>query len=722
MSSPKRPVNLKPKGYEVSAETQARESTPARSRKKALIGVYLLFFVILCALALVLCNLRAQYVSQDILANAKDIEQTYIDKNLNTIRVWQNELVNQARFISTSEMFRLFIHDTRSLAPSEIAYLSNPDALSSTDETVRSMAEQLTFIQDLLNDFTQRRAWTDVRLLQTSGVPMVEPPFSQPLSGMQTAIAKKAADTGQATFGPIRKSDKGYYIDLADPLFEVMGTGEKETVVGVLLLSQPLEKPLATFLSRTGEQTEVMWPKIISQDGDSFFAVMAQAGTVVMEPVTGDIKGIAPVPFELRKSLDGISSVYSMGAVLPELNWLYLLETPSQAIDERIRQQKLQIYGIGILASIGIALLCAWIWAGYSSRRHKAQADLYQGLWHTISEQKLMLDSVYASFQAGIILVDSHGRVLMSNPTFCEMFGHKEALEKSAPLVECMPSKFALKLLQDIQDVQKAESEGSVVMTLPTYGIRDDGEPEDRIYRITLYPYTDIEKDAPRFTGCVLIFKDITKYRLADEEKRKAQEIAQKRQEALIDGFVKAVESVDPNLVGHSAKMSALSQLLAKELMLEPKEAETLRLAANLSQIGKIFLPHELHSKKGSLTEEEKNSIREASIKTDQVLHDLHFDLPVADTVKLMGERIDGSGKPYGLRKDQISLVGRTLAVINSFIAQTSNRAWRGESKLSRNEAIQRLKHDPGFDISIVQALENIPKQDMDAALGKETD
>ncbi len=68
-------------------------------------------------------------------------------------------------------------------------------------------------------------------------------------------------------------------------------------------------------------------------------------------------------------------------------------------------------------------------------------------------------------------------------------------------------------------------------------------------------------------------------------------------------------------------------------------------------------------------------------------------------------ERLDGSGYPNGLRGDQISLMGRIVAVADAFDAMTSDRLYR--PALSVEEACQRLLSEAGthFDPLIIQAM-----------------
>lgn len=98
-------------------------------------------------------------------------------------------------------------------------------------------------------------------------------------------------------------------------------------------------------------------------------------------------------------------------------------------------------------------------------------------------------------------------------------------------------------------------------------------------------------KKAPLPGSVVAIFKDITRFR------RQAQK-AQERQHHLMEALVRAVEYVDPNLVGHTRKMRHVAELLARHMELDNTAVLTLRMASQLSQIGKIFVPHHLHAQK----------------------------------------------------------------------------------------------------------------------------
>lgn len=672
----------------VSQEIRQADENRYNPRKKFFFAVLIFLAALFVTVALIIGHFGSRYATLSILDQQRELEQTLLDKNLDGIRVWRAELAEQAHFISSSEMFRLFIMDSKSLSREDLQKLADPETLHDPDEGLRSMAENYTYIQDLLRDFIKRRAWNDARILLEDGSQLVEPQFSTPLTAEQTELARHAAEGTRAIFGPIRQGEEGLVMDMADPLFDVLGAGSEPTVVGVLLLSVPMDKPLASFLGRGTLQDEALYPRIVFPAGDALAMALPRDGEVRLEKVT-DLKRIEPLPFGHREGLAGQEEVYSIGGTPTGLNWLFVLEKPAIIIDDVISLQKKQIYGLGLVSALGVTLLLAWLMYTYRSRRYEADAMRYASLCKTINNQKMMLDSINASFTAGMALIDQYGRVLMSNPAFCAICG-LPAIKPATPLLDTLPGDIAVKVIEDVNRVNLDGKSDSAEINMDRNGDR-------QIYRVTYYPYKDEEDKSGDSSGCVVILQDITRF-------RREAEIRRKQQEDLITALVRAVESVDPNLVGHSNKMAGIAGLLAKKLKMDENQEKTLSLAAKLSQVGKIDVPRELWTKTGKLTEEEMKEISRIPEHADRILGDLDFNLPVRETVGMISERVDGSGKPRGLLGDEITLPGKALAVVDAFIAMTSPRAWR-KHPMSPQEAISQLASNAGFDQGVVAAL-----------------
>lgn len=686
---------------------------PRQSRKRAIFFAAAIAFLITAAVAALLCRSYSGNEIQAMLNRQRDVQQTQMEKSLDAIRVWRVELVNQARFISSSEMFRIFLTDTRDLTPEQLKMLAQPDALHSQDENFRALAEQRVYMQDLLRDFVRRRSWNDARLISANGQIILARESAPPLTRAQDDLVQRAITSKLAIFGAIRQQDNNYYMDMADPLFEVLG-GEDIKCIAVLLLSVPIEKPLTNFLASSSGHEDAINPRIVDQTRYGTELIMLSGNHLTSRTLKEALPQTG-LPFGLRESLASLVQggqdkappmVYSMASQPTLLEWQLVLETPAHVLDARIKSRQWQIYGLGALATIGLTLLTAFIFAAMTSRQHKARAAHLHNLYNTIRQQKLVLDGVNNSLQAGLLLVDDTGKVQLANQAFQELASSEQQNPEGLPLVEILPGQASIELTGAMRNVIETGQSRTIELALPHDG-------EERLFRVTLFPYQSEDgEETSSGSGCVAILQDITQFR-ANAKK------AARRQEALLTAMDRAIESVDPNLVGQSPKMAALANLVATELNLDPAQKETLRIASLLSQIGKLFVPRELLLKQGDLSAEERKEVARAPEHADRILADLHFDLPVRETVLEMGERLDGSG-PKGLTAEEISITGRVLAAVNAFIAMTSPRAWRAQAGMAPEKAIRILGQDNRFDTQVISALASLDPDLLKSILGQE--
>ena len=199
--------------------------------------------------------------------------------------------------------------------------------------------------------------------------------------------------------------------------------------------------------------------------------------------------------------------------------------------------------------------------------------------------------------------------------------------------------------------------------------------------------------------GAVGIVQDITEFR-RNSEKRRLQ------QKHTLDAFVRAVEGVDPYLSGHSRKMATLGGLVADHMGLDEADRRTIVMAAELSQVGKLFVPRELLTKTGKLSEEEQAEMARVPEHAYRVLRDIDFELPVPAAVHEMYERMDGTGYPRHLVGEAISVHARVLAVVNAFCAMVGPRSYR--AGMSDDEALRILRGDPSFNRTVVDSLAEV--------------
>lgn len=169
--------------------------------------------------------------------------------------------------------------------------------------------------------------------------------------------------------------------------------------------------------------------------------------------------------------------------------------------------------------------------------------------------------------------------------------------------------------------------------------------------------------------------------------------------------LAEAVEKRDPYTGGHVKRVTEYCLAVAEELGLGNDENENLKLSSILHDIGKIGIDDNILRKPAPLDEKEIEIM-----KTHP-----HIGLEILSKVKHLSdivvgtfshhEKYDGTGYPQGLKGDEIPIIGRIIAVCDTFDAMTSNRPYR--KGLDDIIAIEEIKKNSGkqFDPLIVDAF-----------------
>ena len=169
-----------------------------------------------------------------------------------------------------------------------------------------------------------------------------------------------------------------------------------------------------------------------------------------------------------------------------------------------------------------------------------------------------------------------------------------------------------------------------------------------------------------------------------------------------IDSMVRLLEARDPYTSGHSLRVCELTVRLAEKLEFGEKARLSLSLAAKLHDIGKVGLPEHILNKPDPLTEEEFTLVRKHPVIGERILAPIIRSRTVRAAIRGHHERFDGKGYPDKLSGHDIPILARLIALVDSFDAMTSNRAYR--QALSTHEAIEHLHAGAGtqFDPDLV--------------------
>lgn len=145
----------------------------------------------------------------------------------------------------------------------------------------------------------------------------------------------------------------------------------------------------------------------------------------------------------------------------------------------------------------------------------------------------------------------------------------------------------------------------------------------------------------------------------------------------LIESIVTALEARDVYTANHSRRVSDMAEKICRFLDLNQKDIETIHIAADVHDIGKIGIPDHILLKPDKLMEDEWLIMKSHPTIGANILSKSKLLEPVTSIVLHHHERYDGKGYPDGLKGNDIPYGARVIAVCDSIDAMLSKRPYR---------------------------------------------
>lgn len=161
----------------------------------------------------------------------------------------------------------------------------------------------------------------------------------------------------------------------------------------------------------------------------------------------------------------------------------------------------------------------------------------------------------------------------------------------------------------------------------------------------------------------------------------------------------------------HISRVKGLALTLGDELGLNQEQRNSLSVAAELHDIGKVSIPDEILGKQEPLTEQEWEVVKQHPVTSYRIIYGLGDMYHIAEIVKNHHERYDGTGYPSGLKGEDIPLLARILTLVDSYDNMLNSPYVK--KKMSAQDAVVEVNRCTGtqFDPVIVDALLKIIKK-----------
>lgn len=192
--------------------------------------------------------------------------------------------------------------------------------------------------------------------------------------------------------------------------------------------------------------------------------------------------------------------------------------------------------------------------------------------------------------------------------------------------------------------------------------------------------------------------------RLIDRLQQSNQDLEEAYQ-ATLEGWVRALDLRDKETEGHTIRVTALTEKLARSMGVDEMSLVHIKRGALLHDIGKMAIPDGILLKPASLTVEERLLIEKHPMYAYEMLSPIKFLKPALDIPYCHHEKWDGTGYPRQLKGEDIPLAARIFAVADVWDALVSNRPYR--KGLEPSIVRQRIRDQAGihFDPNVVDAF-----------------
>ncbi len=180
-----------------------------------------------------------------------------------------------------------------------------------------------------------------------------------------------------------------------------------------------------------------------------------------------------------------------------------------------------------------------------------------------------------------------------------------------------------------------------------------------------------------------------------------------------ITSLVLALEARDQYTRGHSECVASILADMAQEMAFDAEQAERARIAGKLHDLGKIGIRDDILLKPGPLNRQEWEILKQHPTIGAEILSPIPSLADIIPAIAGHHERIDGKGYPEGLKGNRIHLLGRMIAVADTYDALTSDRPYR--KGLSHEDALTTIEDVKGEQLcpECVQSFLNAVEKKM---------
>lgn len=579
-------------------------------------------------------------------------------------------------------------------------------------ESVDSQAAQFGYLRNLLETTAEKNGFSlagqktkvqaNIASASDSGIVIVEATGKTVVgtSGFHAddilkATLLRAVETGKPVLQDLYENNGGEVVlGFAIPVFSVQSNEPGQRPIAAIAGVKRARDELFPLLLRKGTLTSADETLLVRREGDSvaFISPLAD-GTAPLRKLLSlsalnqvEVEALTkPGSFSINLDYAG-REVLTVSRSFRQTPWVLLqkIDATEALKESRDHQRFLTISLTFAILVIAAGLVAAW-WHG-ASVKERSVSEVLRSKSRELADQSALLLSVMDGTPDLIFTVEQE-RLKFCNKAFGSLVNESPDVLRGKTLSSIVGPSAAHRIDTLVVESRKTSQTVSRMLDLDISSVASHN-----YFSAVPIPTTD----GPGLVLCLA--RDMT-----------LEQDAQKKRQALMKQLVGVltciVDSHDPFCTEHSMRTALVAGAIARELGLDDSAAETLDMAAKLANVGKIFVPRELLTKREMLSPEEQKIMQSHVQHSVAVLKAIEFEGPVINIIAQKSEHLDGSGYPAGLKESDLLLESRILAVANAFVAMVSARAYRAGAPLE--QTLDKLLSETGtkYDRHVVAAL-----------------
>ena len=181
---------------------------------------------------------------------------------------------------------------------------------------------------------------------------------------------------------------------------------------------------------------------------------------------------------------------------------------------------------------------------------------------------------------------------------------------------------------------------------------------------------------------------------------------------SLVDSLKQTLSESDYETEEHVERTREMAARLGKALNLSDTDIGKLELLAIMHDIGKVAIPHQVLLKKGKLSDEEFEIMKQHTIKGYRIANASPELSSIADCILSHHEKWDGTGYPNKLKGEDIPLLARIISTVDSHDVMVHDRPYH--RAMPEEDAIKELRRCAGtqFDPNIIEVFTRLLEEE----------